>query len=736
MSNPLNISRYQNLNNSNNNIGFTPLNEGVTTVWLLSILGGGNTSNRNLHNFGNKGNGNGNGNVNKTNNNHSSNTTNTTTGGRYTNDTVKRKDIINVSIPKTCKVIEKNDLDLPLRYVSNLLYGITLCYNRKTEYVLNDLSSLLSQLHKRFYNYKTLIRKSNLNSNDSAYNNIGNNNANKKKSNGKKNTHLLNDDPTFDINEVKNIEIFLGLNSTINNLKNSNNSSNISGTDKNNSNGSIIKRQDILNELSNSNNLDNPILSRFDLFSRDNPITLDEIPLDVDFNLDIDDIISQHGTSIPSTHDLSSSDHIELRDNNREFNLNFDENEEDEENRNNNISNIDLGISAENISDQSEEASLEDESTGDFNKKELTIYNSRNDMTHYLHNWSNIKYDERTGLSTDMLRDNFSNYCDKMERHKKNNRKTHRTEFKNIDDIKLYFDNSLIATTLIDNWKYLLEDNIPKFNNLSFLPIGFNRLKRQGSDIESVERGRKRSRSLSYLSRSNSVPSEEHGRKISNERDGSFINNEGDESNLILNLEQINEELDEHNNSFSTHNYMQMNLELPPSSFGRNNTRTSGTIQSTDNDVVDILQTRMLPNKRVSTSHSNISSHFDELESDSQSEAQGIADRFEQQQILDFQTKKFYDYIKERSEFAGKNTNSFRPYNRKILFESLVPSSISQDSNPGEILSVDKRIAASAFLSLLNLASKDMVGIKKFEEHPLVKPTFTLLNGDEIIVYV
>ena len=99
--------------------------KGLTTVWLLSTLGNS---------------------IVRENNNFYSNKSSST--GNISASTVKKKDIVNISIPKTCDEIQNIENNLSLRYISNLLYGVTICYNKKTEYVLNDLNHLLVQLQK------------------------------------------------------------------------------------------------------------------------------------------------------------------------------------------------------------------------------------------------------------------------------------------------------------------------------------------------------------------------------------------------------------------------------------------------------------------------------------------------------------------------------------------------------------------------------------------------------------
>lgn len=147
----------------------------------------------------------------------------------------QEKDIVNISIPKTCDEIQNFENDFSLRYISNLLYGVTICYNKKTEYVLNDLNHLLVQLQKNdVYAFKAKnksTRINGLNSNNSIIGNKNNNYAWEE-------CVFFDDDPLYDITKVPALEF---LNTTL--------QDNVSFIEE----AKSIRRQDYINELSNSN---------------------------------------------------------------------------------------------------------------------------------------------------------------------------------------------------------------------------------------------------------------------------------------------------------------------------------------------------------------------------------------------------------------------------------------------------------------------------------------------------
>lgn len=713
MSNLITLSHYP-LNSNNTE---QPIYEGVTTVWLLSTLGSPSALFKNSK----------------------SSSDNSTSSCA-----IKKKDIINVSIPQTCKVIEDNELELSLRYVSNLLYGVTVCYHRKTEYVLSDLTGLLAQLQKKLYNSSSSsTRKNNSKINrqvaaTTIFDFNGQVTSGTSKTNG-----ILNDDPLFDINQMKNFESLLGF-----------------VPSENASEALTIKRQDYMKELTNSNNFDNPTNSdssqfrNFSMHQMHHSMTLDDIPIDVDFDLDIDDVVSQQGTTYHSTTDSQrTGSDLEIKYNDQQFNLDFEGNDSEmnnyeeksvSKNQEGNTG-INLGI-ADDDQSEDEEASLEDENDNGPALKKMKITN-KNTIGNAI--FSLIILDERTGLSTDTLRRNHSNYSEIMESKNKSNKRSGNdmgNSWQQIIDLNEQVD------ILKSCWMYIFTDsedmpNIPFNKNATF------------SDTDSIERGRKRSRSmvsnLNSERSSSNVSSEEQGRRMVLTKENSFSNND----DLLLNLEQIDEELDENDSRATSPNhqqgFMHLNLDLPPSSFGRTNTRNNTRNDNNSNsaitssgsnerDVVDVLYTKTMSGRKrnskdtTSTIGSGDSSMISFDQRQSQKEYQHPSTL-----VLDYQTRKFYDYISERCSFVGKTSRSYPPFKRKLLFEDIVPSELStakmrtteDDNETGHITVIDRKIAASAFLSLLNLASKDMIGIKEYHDHSNGNNWFQMMNGDDIVVY-
>ncbi|CCE65421.1 hypothetical protein TPHA_0L00650 [Tetrapisispora phaffii CBS 4417] len=711
--------------------------EGVTTIWLLSTLGNIN------HKYIN---------INKNN----SGVNSEGTSGSNLNRNVKKKDIVNVSIPKTCKVIENNSFELPLRYVSNLLFGITICYSKKTEYVLNDLTSLICQLQKKLYSSTSSRRMNNRKINvkgTTIYNGRATDKNNCVSS-------YLTDDPLYDINNIKNFETLLGIDgSNINNKTASINSV------------SLIKRNDLLNELSNFNSVDknsnNILMENSSNFNKyQDP---DDIHLDIDFDLNIDDIndFSQHGTvqgksgTTESNSGLDSDQDKDLNINykSQEFELNFDANKKElpKDNSNVEISNIDLDV-MDNCDDSDTDGSFEDETFVKENELGQAIKRLKlNSKKNFVPLFSRLEIDQRISISTEQLKMDFDNYSGFML--EKARRKRVRNNIKNLDNILTVKK----FTTAQENIKMFLKDHLENnymFENWDILLNMNDEIAENGLEKENVrnffnfiERGRKQFGSVTSTTRSssNTVPSQEYGRNMVQSNrlnreseifDNDFYdtlndgNNENN-NNLLLNLEQIDEDLEEGKS------FIHMNLDLPPSSFGRSTTRNNGTVGSVESDVINILQTKMLSVSKRGVANSPMKKKSSELESVSSHDTYG---KLNTNIILDRQTRRFYDYIKERTSYVGKHTSSCPPFKRKILFEDLVPSRISGSANDSlEIekpTSLNKNIAASAFLSLLTLASKDIVGIGEYHSSKNVSTNnekisegFKLMRPDDIIVY-
>ncbi|GAV54878.1 hypothetical protein ZYGR_0AS02010 [Zygosaccharomyces rouxii] len=677
--------------------------EGVATVWLLSTLGSSAGRGSNVRTVG------------------SSPASNTSS--------VKKKDIINVSIPDTCMIIQSNEMQLPLRYVSNLLYGVTICYNRKTEYVLSDLTSLLTQLQKRIYGGQCATgQKKYSKSSDRAINSTIFNFDEKDGVNG-----LLSDDPLFDISQVGDFEQILGTVPSTNSTE-----------------AIIIRKQDYLRELTNWNTLEKPIHleQSGSLEHLNRSITLDDIPIDVDFHLDIDEVMSQQGPVTGSSIDLDAlrnGNDLNVNFENQDFTLNF-ENDEYEANqgdiqgRPRAEPNVPLGLPEEDEEEQGE-SSFETEHND--NEPPLKKFKKGNIFDSAATVVRLIQFDERTGLSTEVLKSNHSNYCEIMNTKRKLEER--RSSLKSWQQV-MNLEGQ--PEFLRKCWNFVL-DGKDKTH-----PVFFQGM--VGFDSDSIERGRNRSRSNSNSQRSSSnVPSEEMGRRMAVSRDSSIDYNTND--NLLLNLDQINEELEEDSSratSTHPHDFMQVNLELPPSSFGRTYTRTgtgsdmfSGNSSIGDQrDAVDLLYQRTKGSTNKRSTHRESSDTFESHElSEIPPLDENVFTQIPFQVVLDHQARKFYDYIRERSLFVGKTTRSNPPFKRKLLFEDIVPSKLTTDGHgvddsnreeqSEEHPTISKRIAASAFLSLLNLASKELADIREYQDED-ADVRLKVMKGDDIVVYV
>lgn len=699
MSAPINFSNFS-LNQVDRGSQFP---EGVATVWLLSTLGNSITK----------------GSSTKTAN--SITTSNTSS--------VKKKDIINVSIPNTCMIIQNNEMQLPLRYISNLLYGVTICYNRKTEYVLNDLTALLTQLQKKIYNsHGTAGQKKYSKRADDANKSTLFNFDDTDGING-----LLSDDPLFDISQVGDFEQILRT------VPNDNSSKAIT-----------IRKQDYLKELTNWNAFEKPthLEQSNSLEYLHRSITLDDIPIDVDFQLEIEDVMSQQGTVTESSVDLSTlrnGNDLNMNFQNQDFMLNFEEDEYevtqgDIQGRPRAEPNMPLDLPEEEEEGEEQDSSSFDSKHSE-NEPPLKKFKKNKILGSAATAIRLIQIDEKTGLSTDVLKDNHNSYCKFMDTKRR------------VEECRAGLNSCYQVMDLEEKpeflqkcWNFVLTGKI-KVHQI------FHQNK---TDFESgsVERGRNHSRSNSNSLRSSSnVPSEEIGRRMMVSRENSMEYNTNE--NLLLNLDQINEELEEDSSrttSAHPYDFMQMNLELPPSSFGRTHTRTdtngdlfSNSSEASDQrDAIDVLYQRTKGSTHKRNAHRGSSDTRESLELNRMPPVEEDSlTRPPFQMVLDYQTRKFYDYIRERSLFVGKTTWSNPPFKKKLLFEDIVPSRLTNDDDKiddyngneqgEEQFILSKKIAASAFLSLLNLASKELVDIKEFQNRDIDR--FKVMQGDDVIVY-
>ncbi|QHS76734.1 Rec8p [Saccharomyces paradoxus] len=666
--------------------------KGLTTVWLLSTLGNS---------------------IVRENNNFYSNKSSST--GNISASTVKKKDIVNISIPKTCDEIQNIENNLSLRYISNLLYGVTICYNKKTEYVLNDLNHLLVQLQKNdVYAFKAKNKSTRINGLNSNNSIIGNKNNNYTW----EECVFFDDDPLYDITKVPALEF---LNSTLQN--------NVSFIEE----AKSIRRQDYINELSNSNRFElHSDMTNSDVQNKLGPnarnsFSLDEIPIDVDFNLDLDDIVSHQGTPLGS-HSSSQKDGNDFKFNYEgdELVLNFENDNENNSNEGEETTVRNEGPAA-NLKDY--ELGLEEQESEEENNDGQQKANTRSQRGHRADvatQLSKVQFDAKTSYPNEVLKFNHENYSHLMEKNR--SRKLTGQNFfnSNINTlVRSCAEEEFISTTWL---------NI--FNDFSNLKTGEWDLKAQG--FSSVERGRKRAHSLVSTQSSNSIRSNEYGRKSFRNNKNDNYSSDMENDNLLLNLEQINEDLeDEHYiEENSQGNILDFNLNLPPSSFGRSHTRNSTRSSGFNEDIVGALRRRVGPSEQNFVEEGDSSNNC--FSGSSQQNLQHEEINF-QDVILDYQTKKFYDYIKERSIVIGRTTRSNPPFKRKMLLVDIIPSRMGEAQTGPNLdnleSGVSRQIAASAFLSLLNLATKGMVRLNEYPVSDAATEDLKLRREDEIIVY-
>ncbi|CAI4036877.1 hypothetical protein SMKI_16G1740 [Saccharomyces mikatae IFO 1815] len=665
--------------------------KGLTTVWLLSTLGNS---------------------IVKENNSSYSSKSNST--GNISASTVKKKDIVNISIPKTCDEIQNFESDLSLRYISNLLYGVTICYNKKTEYVLNDLNHLLVQLQKNnAYAFKAKNKSTRINGLNNHNSIIGSRNNNY----AWEECVFFDDDPLYDITKVPALDF---LNNTL--------QDDISFIEE----AKSIRRQDYINELSNSN--------RFELHSdRTNPdaqsklgpnvrnsFSLDEIPIDVDFNLDLDDIVSHQGTPLGS-HSSSQKDNNDLKFNydGNELILNF-ENDDDNNGSKSEETPLENEESAANLKDYElglEEQESEEENDGGQRKVGVKMQRgNRADVAGLL---SKVQFDTKISYPNEVLKFNHGNYSNLMEKSRKKKISGQNAFNSSINSLVRSCGEAEFIST---NWLSI-------FNDFSDLKTG--ELDLTSQDFGTIERGRKRAHSLVSTQSSNSIRSNEYGRKSFRNNKNDNYSSDMENDNLLLNLEQINEDLEEGHyiEENSQGNILDFNLNLPPSSFGRSHTRNSTRSSGFNEDIVGALRRRIGPSEQNFVEEGDSSNdYFSDSTQQNLPEETNFHDV-----ILDYQTKKFYDYIKERSVAIGRTTRSNPPFKRKVLLVDIIPSRMGEAQIESNLdiseKGVSRQIAAGAFLSLLNLATKGMIKLNEYPAMDADNKDLRIRKEDEIIIY-
>ena len=340
--------------------------------------------------------------------------------------------------------------------------------------------------------------------------------------------------------------------------------------------------------------------------------------------------------------------------------------------------------------------------------------------------FSKVQFDAKTSYPNEVLKFNHGNYSHLMEKNRIRKLTGQNFLTSNISSLVRSCGEEEFFST---NWLSIFND----FSNINTSEWDLN-----SQGFSSVERGRKRAHSLVSTQSSSSTRSHEYGRKSFRNNKNDNYSSDMENDNLLLNLEQINEDLEDGHyiEENSQGNILDFNLNLPPSSFGRSHTRNSTRSSGFNEDIVGALR------RRVGPSEQNFAEEDDSSNScfsdGSQQNLQQDKTNF-QDVILDYQTKKFYDYIKERSIVVGRTTRSNPPFKRKMLLVDIIPSRMGEAQTGANFDDVERgvsrQIAASAFLSLLNLATKGMVKLNEYPVADAVTKDLKLRREDEIIVY-
>lgn len=586
---------------------------------------------------------------------------------------VCKKEIVTLSIPDTCNIIDTNTKFFPLRQISNLVYGVSLCYRRKAEYVLEDLNVVLVQLQKIHYyssqvsnsTKASLKSKEGLTSGDS----VGYGMLNSKH-------FLMIDDPTFNINEIGAFDVFLD-----NAIQQSNFIKD----------SLTIKKKDLLNEVRNANSID---LSNYGHSKYTRGTTLEEIPIDLDFNLAIGEIMSSH--------DDKQEDTLHIKKLNSELSFNSQRERHIKDfstttkSVQEEIGSLDLGIQELQNTETDEVPSHESLVNIASFKRAKRKREGTDENCYFLRK---IEKDERTSLFTEALRKNHESYLDIMVAQEKHQKKLERkTDWKH--DINLETNSKILSKC----WNFIASKKFKSYTNDSIRPALLEQGRHHNADNDHTFSG--------------SIKSSELGRKfdILPFESGIFVNNELPDSlansNILLNLEQIDEELEEGYNfnpdSHENNNFMSMHLNLPSSSYGRDLSRT-GTFNKSQTDIVDILE----------WNHTNVGKGSNNVTVPEIETPDDITDTnknsYSYTNLLDHQAKKFYDFIVSKINDWEKENISVSDDN-SIKFNSIVPDKVVSEETQEEY-NMSKRVAAGAFLSLLNLASKGMIHLSQDSEN-------------------
>lgn len=596
---------------------------------------------------------------------------------------VSKKDILEVSIPTTCHLIKTDSHPLQLKQISHLLYGISLCYCKKSDFVLEDLSVLLTQIHKSFASKERVIE---------------NRCISRKYLNTLKHKHdvILNaenffqDDNLFNINDIENFELFL----TRIDIRNHQKIESLQ-----------IKKKDFLNELRNYNILPNPSEDISDHQNVVRNFTLEELPVDFSLDLNFEDIISQQGTT-RSTSSLTykNNQDIRFREEARYFGeeTNFTNEEVDS------VINFDLEISS-NKTEHKIASKIQHNQNPTSNLERKRKPDSEGHKNRGI--LKKIKLDSKISMLTETLKINHEAYVEIMERSKrkfgKNISKTGR---------QLFFSNDNTTKLVNKCWNFLLSKDLYSFLHK---PIPYSS-SRSNEYVDNIDTGRKL---VNLSERSNLF--------LDNEDHELFRQDESIANNMLFHLDQIEEDLNEANlipYSESIENdleFMRHPLNLLPSSIGNYSTRTSSNNSAQrKTDFIDVLKLSKNTNNTIINEKDQYKSLLDTPENKIQKNLD---------KLRNCQSEKFYSYLyskfcEMKDSTVERDVSIDTLLNNGLPFNYIIPDKIEDFETKG-FVPMTKQLAANAFFSLLDLASQDIIDLKvsKFVSIPITLETFHII---------
>lgn len=286
---------------------------------------------------------------------------------------VKKREILKLSIPLTCRILAENQVSMPLRHTGQLLFGMTVCYERKTGFILADVRSLRDSLQRQWIGLKPVKRLD-------------------KKLEGQvmadTEVNFLQDDPNLDL--MLQLKAGANLDFLYDNDETESGEDKVSAvSDKN-----AIRQDDMWKEIDGAEGLysggrNSGLQTRFDEEADDLP------SIDAELNFRLDDMLTDNESEVANL----SAVHSDLG-------LNY-------ENENRNVLDLELPIFEENEELSSSKRQRDDDSSsshGDSCAGHLKKRRVNGDLL------QNIKSDDMIGLLTDTLRSNHEHYLDYMKK--------------------------------------------------------------------------------------------------------------------------------------------------------------------------------------------------------------------------------------------------------------------------------------------------------------------------------